>query len=68
LSPGKRRKEKIMKNIRRLFHGHQKFLIGDMRRGRFVCDKGQLEVVDDAIDDGEIGRKNPYSFSKRDLY
>jgi len=28
-----------------------------MRRRRLVCDKGQLEVVDDAIDHGEIGDK-----------
>jgi hypothetical protein len=28
-----------------------------MRRGRLVCDKGQLEVVDDEIDHREISDK-----------
>ena len=35
--------------------GHQNFLKSDARRGRFVCDKGQLQVVEDAVDDGIVG-------------
>jgi hypothetical protein len=29
---------------------HQDFLKGEARRGRFVCDKAQFELADDAID------------------
>jgi hypothetical protein len=36
-----------MKNI------HQNFLISDMR-GRSICHEHELEVVDDAVDHGEI--------------
>lgn len=39
-----------MKNIHSAgFGGYQEFLIGHVRRWRFVCHKGQLEVVDDAL-------------------
>ena len=37
--------------------GHQKFLIGEMRRGRFVGDKGELEVGDDTIDHRIVGEE-----------
>jgi len=37
---------------------HQKLLISDSRRRRPLRDKGQLEVVDDAIDHGEIGEES----------
>ena len=40
------------------FGGHQKFLIGDVRWGRLVRGKCQLEVVNDAIDYGEIGEES----------
>jgi hypothetical protein len=43
---------------RRIFHGglsgHQKVLIGLVGRGRLVGDKGQLEVVDDAVHHGIV--------------
>jgi len=44
---------------RRIFSGglsgHQDFLTGDMRRRGPVRDKGQVEVVDDAVHHGAIG-------------
>jgi len=34
--------------------GHENFLIGDMGRRRPLCDKGQLEVINDAVNHGVI--------------
>ena len=51
-SPSKRE----LKNILTAgLSGHQNFLISEMRRGRFIGDKGQLEVVDDPVHHGIVG-------------
>jgi hypothetical protein len=55
LLPGQ---EKITKLFGRGLGGHQKLLLSDSRRRRPLRDKGQLEVVDDAIDPGEIGEES----------
>ena len=50
---------KIMKNIRHRFRRPSEApeKLSAAGEGRFVGHKGQLEVVDDAIDHGEIGDK-----------
>lgn len=35
--------------------GFQNFLKSEARWERFVCDKGQLQVVEDAVDNGIVG-------------
>jgi hypothetical protein len=48
---GRRKSRKIFS---RRLSGHQELLKGKMRRGRFVRDKGQLEVGNDTIDNGRV--------------
>jgi len=64
---------KIKGKSRKLFGrdlgGHQGFLIGEVRWGPSIGDKGQLEVVDDSVHDGLVGEESndPYlafAFSK----
>ncbi|MDH4292357.1 MAG: hypothetical protein OEV56_07110, partial [Dehalococcoidia bacterium] len=45
-SQGKRESRRI---VRGCLSGHQDFLIGQVSRGRFVCEKRQLQVIDDAV-------------------
>lgn len=42
-------RRKSRKTVAAAIGGHEAFLIGDLRWRRLVCDKGQPEVVDDAI-------------------
>ena len=32
--------------------------MGELRRGRFVCHEGELEVIDDAVDQGIVGQES----------
>jgi len=52
-----RSKRESRKIFRGGFGGHQDFLIGEARRGRLVCNKGQLQVVDDAVHHREVGEE-----------
>ena len=56
-------KKQITKYIRRGLGGHQDFLISSVRGRRLVRDKGQLEVVDDAIDHGIVGEESDESLA-----
>jgi len=38
--------------------GHEIFLIGELRRGRFVGDESQLEVIDDPVHHGIVGEES----------
>jgi len=52
LPPGQRKSRKVFGAC---LGGHQDFLIGDMRGRRLVCDKVQLEVVNDSAHCGIVG-------------
>jgi hypothetical protein len=49
--PGKRKLRKIFTGC---LSGHQMLLIGEVRRGRLVCDEGQLEVIDNPVHHGVV--------------
>jgi hypothetical protein len=38
--------------------GHQDFLMGELRRGRFVGHEGELEVIDAGVDHGMVGQES----------
>ncbi len=50
-------KERIIKNIQRRPQRPQDCLGGELRWGRFVGDKGELEVADDPVHHGIVGEK-----------